>query len=236
MSEITGVSGDSSHSREWITKTHKSSRHRKARPTEVDNHELATQFHKACLRVFKLFLHYLPVLSTFRINADQTANAKEELGRLYLWGESFGNGGLEKALEQSDEIRDNVLKLLRGIGGTLLRGNIHLTSACNLLGTMALSDRIEILSSSPETRLSTKPSGKQAYRSSESQSHKKTLFAKMCNILMPSSINRNPLSTKILTKWTMNTKTLARNPTKTKRARKNSGLVSSMILKFAFNV
>ena len=31
---------------------------------------------------------------------------KEELGRLYLWGEAFENGNLDKVLEQSEDLRD----------------------------------------------------------------------------------------------------------------------------------
>lgn len=47
---------------------------------------------------------------------------KEELGKLYLWGEAFENGKLDKALELSEDLRDTVLDLLCAIGGIIVRG------------------------------------------------------------------------------------------------------------------
>ena len=49
---------------------------------------------------------------------------KEELGKLYLWGQAFGDGKLDRALEYSDEVRSNILESLGDIGGLLLRGKI----------------------------------------------------------------------------------------------------------------
>ena len=43
-------------------------------------------------------------------------------GRLYLWGEPFGVGDLDKALSQSYELRENVLERLGHIGELVLRG------------------------------------------------------------------------------------------------------------------
>lgn len=52
---------------------------------------------------------------------------KEELGKLYLWGEAFENGKLDKALELSEDLRDIVLELLCAIGDTITRGR-HLVN------------------------------------------------------------------------------------------------------------
>ena len=56
-----------------------------------------------------------------RLNLSQSA-LREELGRLYLWGEAFENGKLEKALEQSEDLRDTVLDFLCAIGDSIIRG------------------------------------------------------------------------------------------------------------------
>ena len=56
-----------------------------------------------------------------RLNLSQSA-LKEELGRLYLWGEAFENGKLDKALEQSEDLRDTVLEFLSAIGDSIIRG------------------------------------------------------------------------------------------------------------------
>ena len=145
MGEIIEVGGNILYTHQWINNTSDLFTRREAMLSDIVGLGLATRFHKACLRVFKLFLQHLPVLSTFRMDADQTASAKEELGRLYLWGESFGDGCLDKALEQSDEIRDNVFELFRGIGGTLLRGKFRFPSTYCLRGITTLSDGINIL-------------------------------------------------------------------------------------------
>ena len=47
---------------------------------------------------------------------------KEELGKLYLWGEAFENGKLDEALEHSENLRDTVLELLCAIGDIIIRG------------------------------------------------------------------------------------------------------------------
>ena len=49
---------------------------------------------------------------------------KDELGKLYLWGQAFGDDKLDRALEYSDEVRGNVLESLGDIGRLLLRGII----------------------------------------------------------------------------------------------------------------
>ena len=45
---------------------------------------------------------------------------REELGKLYLWGESFGPGQLDKALNHAEDLRTVVIKALQQIGKLLL--------------------------------------------------------------------------------------------------------------------
>lgn len=80
------------------------------------------RFYTACLRVYKIVSHYVGLESLSRKDVTQAASGKEGLERLYIWGEGFSDGNLNRALEESDEIRDNVLELLLGIGETLVRG------------------------------------------------------------------------------------------------------------------
>ena len=56
-----------------------------------------------------------------RLNSSQFA-LREELGKLYLWGEAFENGKLDKALEQSEDLSDTVLEFLCAIGNIIIRG------------------------------------------------------------------------------------------------------------------
>ncbi len=53
---------------------------------------------------------------------SKLSRLKEELGNLYLWGEAFENGKLDKALERNEGLRDTVLELLCAIGNTIIRG------------------------------------------------------------------------------------------------------------------
>ena len=72
-----------------------------------------------CLRELRDFHHQQRGISKSRSNV-----LRECLGRLYLWGEPFGSGDLDKALGQSDELRDNVLESLVHIGKLLLRSKL----------------------------------------------------------------------------------------------------------------
>ncbi len=53
---------------------------------------------------------------------------KEEFGKLYLWGEAFRNGKLDRALQYSDDVLVNVLDSLGDIGELLLHGMVHRSS------------------------------------------------------------------------------------------------------------
>ena len=72
-----------------------------------------------CLRELQDFHRQQREISKSRSNV-----LKECLGRLYLWGEPFGSGDLDKALGQSDELRDNVLERLIHVGELLSRSKL----------------------------------------------------------------------------------------------------------------
>ena len=66
-----------------------------------------------------------------RLDSSQSA-LREELGRLYLWGEAFENRHLDKALEQSEDLRDTVLEFLCAIGDSVTRGKCSKNTVTNI--------------------------------------------------------------------------------------------------------
>ena len=87
-----------------------------------DNQGFATRLYSLCLCLLRYLCRQEQNIASKR---HRVSTLKEELGRLYLWGEAFKNGKLDRALEYSDDVRGNVLDSLRDIGKLLLRGMIH---------------------------------------------------------------------------------------------------------------
>ena len=79
-------------------------------------------------RLYSLCLHVLRQVCRQGKRGSSSENGtsmlKDELGKLYLWGQAFGDDKLDRALEYSDEVRGNVLESLGDIGRLLLRGII----------------------------------------------------------------------------------------------------------------
>ncbi len=88
-----------------------------------DEQGFAGRLYQSCFRILQDF---------YRQERDQgsssshSATLRECVGRLYLWGEPFGVGELDKALRQSNELRDNVLERLGHIEKLALRGKAFL--------------------------------------------------------------------------------------------------------------
>ncbi len=80
-----------------------------------------------------MFLHYIPRIPHLQKDVTEIAQIKENFSRLFLLGEGFQDGDLDKALEQSDEIRDSVLKLLFGVGEILIHGDPKTSFPLSLL-------------------------------------------------------------------------------------------------------
>ena len=87
-----------------------------------DDQGVATRLYSLCLRLLRFLCRHKQNISSRR---NRVSLLKEELGRLYLWGEAFEDGKLDRALEYSDDVRDNVLDSLRDVGKILLRGTVH---------------------------------------------------------------------------------------------------------------
>lgn len=87
-------------------------------------------------RLYRLGRHGLQQLcrqkkTTPGLDRSQSA-LREELGKLYLWGEAFENGNLDKALEQSEDLRDTVLEFLCAIGDSIIQGKRFENTATNV--------------------------------------------------------------------------------------------------------
>lgn len=70
-------------------------------------------FHEECIN---MITKLLPLISTNPILRGQQEVLREDVGRLFLWGESFRNGKLDMVLSQSEELRDTVLEFITAIG------------------------------------------------------------------------------------------------------------------------
>ena len=79
----------------------------------------ASRFYSICLRGFQQLCRQK---QKEYAHGSGSYILKEELDKLYLWGESFGPGELDKALGDSEEIRDNVLDLLVNLGELVICG------------------------------------------------------------------------------------------------------------------
>ena len=133
MGETIAGSCDASYTDQWINDSFTIPSPREALSTDIDEDGFATRFHKTCIRVLKLVTESIPGGALFGKNDARAASMKEELGRLYLWGESFESQDLDEALDQSDEVRDNVLELFCDIGESLINGNIDIPFVIEIL-------------------------------------------------------------------------------------------------------
>ena len=123
LASSSSATGQKNRTQEWLDNHSYSSSYPSEFPDDEDAQEqdLATRLYSLCLRLL-LFLcqqeHTIPSKSY------EVPKLKEELGKLYLWGEAFRHGKLDRALEYSDDVRGNVLDSLGNIGKTLLHGTI----------------------------------------------------------------------------------------------------------------
>ena len=92
---------------------------RPVRVEEIEDEGFAARLYTRCLYVFR----YLCGLKAKTASGIMRSLAlREELGKLYLWGQTFAAGEFDRALEQADDLRETVLKLLGDIGQLVLRG------------------------------------------------------------------------------------------------------------------
>ena len=103
---------------------------------------------EVCLHTYQETWLELSALSPSPIYV-QDGLLMEGLGKFYLWGKSFQDGTLDSALEQSDEVREEVLKLICGIGKILTRSTLFVhvrfwQYPCLLVALELTSCRVEL--------------------------------------------------------------------------------------------
>ena len=87
-------------------------------PGDKDSDGLATQIYSASLKALRNLYSQERTLS---LDKPQLFLLKEELAKLYMWGEIFSPGEIDLALEYSDDARTFILDTFEGIGRLLLR-------------------------------------------------------------------------------------------------------------------
>ena len=94
---------------------------------EGDGDELGfvERLFRTCLHLFEEIWLELSALSPSP-RCTRDGYLVEGLGKFYLWGESFKEGTLDNALEQSEELREDVLKLICRIGSILTRSKLSM--------------------------------------------------------------------------------------------------------------
>ena len=112
-----------------------------------DEQEFVGRLYGLCLQELQDFHRRQRNISKSRSNV-----LRECLGKLYLWGEPFGSGDLDKALGQSDELRDHVLERLVHIGELLLRSKLLSRRMC-----LCSHSGIELIPSIPSPKAPHQP-------------------------------------------------------------------------------
>lgn len=82
-----------------------------------DDENFASFLYESCLNLFKELSKESSRLSAF--SSTERRHLEESLGRLFLWGDGFGEGRLDRLLGQSIDLRDTILRFIAGIGRIL---------------------------------------------------------------------------------------------------------------------
>lgn len=119
--------GDTAYVHEWIynTSTEQEAERKLVVSKDADDC-LAARLYASCVQVLQGICYQVsdPGVSYPAVNQHMFKN---ELGRLYLFGDSFKNGKLNRILENADELEESIVEILAGIGILLAR------SECNVL-------------------------------------------------------------------------------------------------------
>jgi hypothetical protein len=88
-------------------------------PIAFPIHRLAWQLHQESIGLFVELSGFLA--GSVQLH-DYENDLQDDLGRLFLWGESFGGGRLDNILAGSAELRVAVLELSTTISKALIEG------------------------------------------------------------------------------------------------------------------
>ena len=117
-SKDSTTSGD--YTLQWLDANASDNETRRALLTEEESDQgLASSLFQQCVHALRDFQkeEHEKCPSTSRKDS-----LRESIGTLRLWGDTFGAGELDKALDQSDELKESVLEQFVNIGRLLLQG------------------------------------------------------------------------------------------------------------------
>lgn len=138
MASITGYrqTDDKTFLHDWVSNTCPDSS-TDLSSAQVRNGEddecLAVRFHACCFRALQKISQQLSAIDPGELGRLRLVVLKrlcsQELGKLYLCGDSFTNREVGKALECADELRNNILEVLCGLGSLLVHGKYTVATA-----------------------------------------------------------------------------------------------------------
>lgn len=115
IKEQTGNDGHMHHVHQWL-ESNPNAWDNSGLPPDHEHGGLAAKLYGACLKM----LQSLCQSSAAHLLHGHTHVLREELGKLFLWGESLRSGELDKALAFSEGLQEIVLKKFMEIGRLLL--------------------------------------------------------------------------------------------------------------------
>jgi hypothetical protein len=107
-----------------LKQQYQGSSHGKSKEGSADTLNFAGRLFEACFKLFSLLTR--EIQATDEVTKAGKHGIYSELERFCLWGEGFSarDGGLDRILESSAELRANVLSLLLEFGKVVARGMI----------------------------------------------------------------------------------------------------------------
>ena len=106
-------------------------------PPDQENGGLATKLYGTCLEMLQSLCQPSPAQNPSQAH---THVLREELGKLFLWGESLRSGDLDKALAFADGLQEIVLKKFTEIGRLLLGKNPKCTKVRFVFNYKSMAD------------------------------------------------------------------------------------------------
>ena len=106
-------------------------------PPDQEDGGLATKLYSACLEMLQSLCQ--PSSAQESLQAH-THVFREELGKLFLWGESFRSGELDRALAFAEGLQELVLKKFMEIGRLLLGKNSECTRVRLVFNSKSMAD------------------------------------------------------------------------------------------------
>jgi hypothetical protein len=106
------------------------------RADQVEDGEgrLVRLLYEGCIDLFQQLLEESSK-SSCPLSEKERRHLKEDLGRLFLWGDGYGDKMLDRILEQSLDLRNTVLGFISGIGKVLTGSESSVGAWCDASDT-----------------------------------------------------------------------------------------------------